>query len=294
MELRHQKTFIGLFMLTLIIVIGILFHEQGIVLPKLLHPDPVPLENISEASSHAQQVLGENSINTSNLPVKKNEYDTSFLADHLTLTPANIIWMTNYERIQQGMQPLHEHELLKKSAYAKNGDMQTYQYFNHTNTRNGESYGFDLFMKEQHYDFIKIGENLAEGDFQNTYELVQAWMKSPEHRRNILDKGFRDIGVSVFVITNAQGSRQSMYVQHFGVSQDACPRGTLNTLQDEYHRLEALLDDQRDRIAIITKEQGDPTTEIESYNATIQEMDTLVVKMNKQVTQYNICTHNFF
>jgi uncharacterized protein YkwD len=39
--------------------------------------------------------------------------------------------------------------------------MFKYQYFDHTRPHNG--LGFDNFIDNQNYDFIKIGENLALG-----------------------------------------------------------------------------------------------------------------------------------
>jgi hypothetical protein len=61
------------------------------------------------------------------------------------------------------------------------------------------------------YAFLKIGENLAAG--QRTMEAVMAdWMASPEHRSNILDPAFMDIGIGV----KLGGECGIYWVQEFG------------------------------------------------------------------------------
>jgi uncharacterized protein YkwD len=45
----------------------------------------------------------------------------------------------------------------------------------------------------------RVGENLAwgTGSLSTPRSIVEAWMKSPEHRANLLSAGFRDLGVGV-------------------------------------------------------------------------------------------------
>ena len=61
------------------------------------------------------------------------------------------------------------------------------------------------------YAFLKIGENLAAGQ-RTIDEVMAAWMASPEHRSNILDPAFMDIGIGVKL-----GGESGIYwVQEFG------------------------------------------------------------------------------
>ena len=46
------------------------------------------------------------------------------------------------------------------------------------------------------YDWRAIGENIAEGQF-SVAEVMDTWMHSPGHRRNILDPGFKELGVGL-------------------------------------------------------------------------------------------------
>ena len=123
------------------------------------------------------------------------DYSASAMAAHLELTPSNVIWFTNYERAINKVAPLASSPQLNRSSSDKVADMFAYQYFDHT--RPGSPRGFDVFFDKENYDYIKIGENLAMGNFKTSKEVVDAWMKSPEHRRNILDPVYTNIGVSV-------------------------------------------------------------------------------------------------
>jgi uncharacterized protein YkwD len=44
-----------------------------------------------------------------------------------------------------------------------------------------------------------LGENIAwgSGTLATPRSIVRAWMHSPEHRANILNGGFRDIGIGI-------------------------------------------------------------------------------------------------
>lgn len=61
------------------------------------------------------------------------------------------------------------------------------------------------------YKFSLVGENIALGP--TTVESVMtAWLKSPGHRKNILEKGFREFGSAS--VADSQG--QVFWVQVFG------------------------------------------------------------------------------
>ncbi len=47
------------------------------------------------------------------------------------------------------------------------------------------------------YDYSCIGENLARGNFKSTEDLVRFWMKSPQHRKNLLSRDHKDRGMAV-------------------------------------------------------------------------------------------------
>lgn len=65
----------------------------------------------------------------------------------------------------------------------------------------------------------RLGENLAwgSGGRSTPRQIVRAWMRSPGHRRNVLDRRFREIGVGVVVgAPVATGAPAATYTTEFG------------------------------------------------------------------------------
>jgi uncharacterized protein YkwD len=62
-----------------------------------------------------------------------------------------------------------------------------------------------------------LGENLAwgAGTASTPAQIVNAWMHSPPHRRNILDGSFREIGVGI-ALGSPTGVSGATYVNEFG------------------------------------------------------------------------------
>ena len=131
----------------------------------------------------------------------------------------DIIESTNKRRIQEGLTPFLVEKKLNKSAQLKVQDMIDRQYFEHQSPT-GE--GVSDLGNRVSYNYVVIGENLAVGNFINAEDIVEAWMNSPGHRENILNKNYQDIGVF---------AKQAMYngtevwfdVQHFGTNRSVCP-----------------------------------------------------------------------
>ena len=75
-----------------------------------------------------------------------------------------------------------------------------------------------------------IGENIAVGVLQlsTPAAIVAGWMRSPEHRANILNPDFRDSGIGIVAHALRRysgGQRGATYTQQFGVTaQDQPPR----------------------------------------------------------------------
>jgi len=47
-------------------------------------------------------------------------------------------------------------------------------------------------------------------------EVMESWLKSPDHRRNILDPGFTQLGVGLAVGKGKNGERRVVWTQSFG------------------------------------------------------------------------------
>ena len=82
---------------------------------------------------------------------------------------------------------------LEQSSQLKASDMVAQQYFSHT-TPDGR--GFSSFLKEVGYDYTVAGENLAMG-FSSPKAVVDAWIASPLHYKNLADQEFNEQGLGI-------------------------------------------------------------------------------------------------
>ena len=82
-------------------------------------------------------------------------------------------------------------DVLAKAAYDHSDDMKVNNYFSHTsggNTTAGDR------IKAAGYNWRTYGENIAMG--QTTEQIVMnSWLESEGHCKNIMNKNFKDIGV---------------------------------------------------------------------------------------------------
>ncbi|MEN9922227.1 MAG: hypothetical protein RL097_504 [Candidatus Parcubacteria bacterium] len=108
-----------------------------------------------------------------------------------TVLPAVVIDLTNEQRITNHEAPLQRNSVLDKAAQLKAEHMAKHQYFAH-HSPDGVSpwYWFD----QVGYIYAHAGENLAI-HFTDSTEVVDAWMKSPTHRENIVGPQYLEIGV---------------------------------------------------------------------------------------------------
>lgn len=60
--------------------------------------------------------------------------------------------------------------------------------------------------------FSSAGENIAMGQ-RTPQEVVQAWMNSPGHRSNILNKNFTEIGVGLAKDANGNPYWTQMFIR---------------------------------------------------------------------------------
>ena len=102
-----------------------------------------------------------------------------------------VVELTNQERAKQGLPALKLDTELSKVAREKSSDMQKNGYFSHTSPTYGSP--FDM-MKQFGISYSSAGENIAMGQ-RSPEEVVNAWMNSEGHRKNILNSSFTHIGV---------------------------------------------------------------------------------------------------
>ncbi|HSX36055.1 MAG TPA: CAP domain-containing protein [Patescibacteria group bacterium] len=109
---------------------------------------------------------------------------------------------TNTQREQNSLGDLTLNQQLDNAAQAKANDMATRDYWSH-NTPDGKTPW--TFIIASGYSYQTAGENLAYG-FDSSDATVTAWMNSPEHRANILNATYKDVGFGVANSPNYQNS----------------------------------------------------------------------------------------
>jgi uncharacterized protein YkwD len=136
-------------------------------------------------------------------------------------TPAAVqeqamLCMANYARAASGEASLEETEPLVESARDKARDILDCDSFSHTACGREFSY----WMRETGYMSAacwRVGENLAwgAGEYGSVRSIFRAWMRSPEHRANILGD-FSQTGIDLRsgTLDGATGTR--VWAQHFG------------------------------------------------------------------------------
>ena len=114
------------------------------------------------------------------------------------------------------------HPALEKAARDHSEDMIRKDYFSH-NTK-GRNETAEQRIKRfgytpQGYSFYMIGENIAlgSGTSGEPDSIMSSWMKSDDHRHNILNGKFREIGIGVSTGTWKGNEGVSMYTADFGV-----------------------------------------------------------------------------
>ncbi len=110
------------------------------------------------------------------------------------------VCLINNRRSQRGMARLRLNRRLTKAAMWHTHDMVHRSYFGHVSKR-----GRDVVDRLRGARYLggrfswAVGENLAwgSGHLGTPRQIVRSWMRSPGHRRNMLDRRYREIGIGV-------------------------------------------------------------------------------------------------
>jgi uncharacterized protein YkwD len=121
----------------------------------------------------------------------------------------DILRLVNLERERAGLAPLTHNQTLEDQATQYACEMIHYDFFAHENPVTGTE--LRDRASEFGYEYIMIGENLAAGQ-SSPAQVMNDWMNSEDHRDNILNPDFTELGVGV-----RTGGRYGTYwVQEFG------------------------------------------------------------------------------
>ena len=128
--------------------------------------------------------------------------------------------LVDAERVKRDRSPLEADERLTEAARAKAGDMVDKQYFAHVGPDER-----DVRDWVQPTGYLEgtgaagLGENLgwASAGGATPLRIVEGWMNSPSHRRNILRTEWEDTGLGVVRgAPREEGGGGATYVQVFG------------------------------------------------------------------------------
>jgi uncharacterized protein YkwD len=124
---------------------------------------------------------------------------------------AAMLAAVNAERKHAGSPPLTANARLDQAAQHHAVDMLARNYFAHESP---EGHTVRERAKDAGYTWRAIGENIAEGQ-TSIAEVMKTWMHSPGHRRNILDRDFKELGVGL-ALGKGSGGYKVEWVQTFG------------------------------------------------------------------------------
>jgi hypothetical protein len=128
-----------------------------------------------------------------------------------TVLPAVVVNLTNAEREDINAPELRRNTVLDQAAQLKAEHMAKNEYFSHYSP-DGVSPWY--WFSEAGYVYAHAGENLAI-HFTDSSEVVEAWMKSPTHRANIVNANYTEIGVGT-AKGSYEGYNTVYVVQLFG------------------------------------------------------------------------------
>ena len=148
--------------------------------------------------------------------IKRNGVVRTARVAHVTLSllETGVLDQLNAIRIQNNLVPLKLSPGLTASADAHTQEMAATGYFAHASL-DGTAFWqrINHWYPASSYSYWSVGENLlwSSPDVDPSSALA-LWMDSPEHRANILDPTWRDIGIAAVHMDSAPGIFQGVPV----------------------------------------------------------------------------------
>ena len=120
-----------------------------------------------------------------------------------------ILCLHNAERRARGLRRLRLNGRLSRAASSHSQAMVSRKFFAHDAPGGG-----DVVSRARRAGYIPrsgrwtVGENLAfgSGPLGTPGKIMDAWMKSPGHKANVLTRGFKEIGIGIVVGSPVGGS----------------------------------------------------------------------------------------
>lgn len=160
---------------------------------------------------------------------KKTSLFSQVLGVATDITVEKLLTTSNAIRSQNNLPPLVNNTQLTDAAQKKAAHMFQNDYWAHFAPDGTSPWDF---IKQSGYSYEYAGENLAK-NFLFSQNVVDAWMNSPTHRANLLNREYAEVG---FAVVNGVlgGEETTLVVQMFGspinkVAHVSQPEGNNNT-----------------------------------------------------------------
>lgn len=105
-----------------------------------------------------------------------------------------VLDLVNVVRYRYKLPPLSWSEQAARVARQHSLDMESHGFFDHVSATTGLN-PFER-LQQAGIAYSMAGENIAAG-YPDAIEAHESWMNSPGHRKNVLEKGFAQLGVGV-------------------------------------------------------------------------------------------------
>ena len=129
------------------------------------------------------------------------------------ISSSALLAQSNGERTSQNESALQLNAELTAAAQAKADDMAARDYWSHVSPDGKQPWNF---IQKTGYQYQAAGENLAYG-FGTSDQVITAWMHSAEHRANLLNPNYQDVGFATANVADYQGAgRQTVVVAMYG------------------------------------------------------------------------------
>jgi uncharacterized protein YkwD len=126
---------------------------------------------------------------------------TAILGVETNLTQQALLDATNTDRQDNNRPALTLNPQLQQAAQTKAADMSIQNYWSHNSPAGKQPWSF---VAETGYTYQAAGENLAYG-FSDADAIMNAWMKSNDHRANLLSTEYTEVGFGVTQATDFDG-----------------------------------------------------------------------------------------
>ena len=128
---------------------------------------------------------------------------------------AEVLKLTNEFRKENDRAPLRNDADLNAAAENWSRKMAKQDFFEHSTSAQAEKYG---------YDVARWGENIAAG-YRTPEDVVEGWINSSGHRKNLLNRDFQEIGIGYYKMSNDGGDAPytHYWTQVFGTEPGESP-----------------------------------------------------------------------